>query len=151
MWRPLQGSVSTRVVRVGCHSTVAIRWSLSRPLVLWGVGAGLFQVVLAADIELCLVVVAPWCMVVMMMMGGCFARAPFSRWVGLGFPPGGFSGSLPLRDAGHVHIHHHWFWQGGIPCCSCGSLLSHIVVGRLSPSLLHVRVLAQPLVAVAAA
>ena len=143
------GSVSTRVVPVGCRSTAAICWSLSRPLVLWGVG--LFRVVLAADVELCLGVVALQCMVMMTMMGGCFARAPFSRWVGLGFPPGGFSGSLPLRDAGHAHIRHCWFWQGGVPCHSCGSLLSRVVVGRFSPSLLCVRVLAWPLVAVAAA
>ena len=151
MWRPLRGSVGTRVVRVGCRLTAAIRWSLSRPLVLWGVGVGLFRVVLAADVELCLRVVAPWCVVVMMMMGGHFVRAPFSRWVGLSFPPGGFSGSLPLRNAGRAHICHRWFWRGGVPCCSCGSLLSCIVVGRLSPSLLHVRVLARPLVVVAAA
>ena len=140
-----------RVVRVRCHSTAAIRWSLSRPLVPWGVGAGLFRAVLAANIGLCLGVVAPWCMVVMMMMGGRFMRAPFSRWVGLGFPPGGFSGSLPLCDAGCAHIHHHWFWRGGVPCHSCGSLLSRVVVGRLLPSLPHVRVLARPLVAVSAA
>ena len=75
MWRPLRGSVGTRVVRVGCHSTAAIRWSLSRLLVPWGVGAGWFQAVLAADIELCLGVVAPRCVVVMMMMGGRFAKA----------------------------------------------------------------------------
>ena len=59
----------------------------------------MFRAVLATDVELCLGVVAPQCVVVMMMMGGHFARAPFSRWVGLGFPPGGFSRSLPLRDA----------------------------------------------------
>ena len=151
MWRPLRGSVGTRVVRVGCRLTAAIRWSLSRLLVPWGVGAGLFRAVLAADVELCLGVVAPWCVVMMMMMGGRFARAPFSRWVGLGFPPGGFSGSLPLRDAGRAHIHRRCFWRGGVPCRSCGSLLSRVVVGRLSPSLLRVRVLARPLVVVAAA
>ena len=39
----------------------------------------------------------------------------------------------------------------GVPCHSCGSLLSRIVVGWLSPSLLCVQVLARPLVAVAAA
>ena len=55
----------------------------------------MFRAVLATDIELCLGVVALWCMVMMMMMGGRFTRAPFSRWVGLGFPPGGFSGNLP--------------------------------------------------------
>ena len=109
MWRPLRGSVSMRVVRVGCRLTTAIRWSLSRLLVPWGVGAGLFQVVLAADVELCLGVVALQCVVMMMMMGDRFARALFSRWVGLGFPPGGFSGSLPLHDAGCAHIRHHWF------------------------------------------
>ena len=152
MWQPLRGSVGTRVVRVGCRSTVAIRWSLSRPFVPWGVGAGLFRAVLAADIELCLGVVAPRCVVMMMMMmGDRFARALFSRWVGLGFPPGGFSGSLPLHNTGCVHIRHCWFWRGGIPCHSCGSLLSHVVVGWLSPSLPCVRVLARLLVAVAAA
>ena len=72
-----------------------------------GVGAGLFWVVLATDVELCSGVVAPWCMVVMMMVGGHFVRAPFLRWVGLGFPPGGFSRSLPLHDTGHVCICHH--------------------------------------------
>ena len=151
MWRPLRGSVGTRVVRVGCCLTAAIHWSLSRPLVPWGVGVGLFQAVLTTDIELCSGVVAPHCMVVMMMMGGRFMRALFSRWVGLGFPPRGFSRSLPSHNAGCAHIQHHWFWREGVPCCSCSLLLSCIVVGQLSPSLPHVRVLARPLVAVAAA
>ena len=31
--------------------------------------------------------------------GGRFMRAPLSRWVGLSFPPGGFSGSLSLHNA----------------------------------------------------
>ena len=140
-----------RVVQAGCHSTVAICWSLSRLLVLWGVGAGLFQAVLATNIEMYSGVAAPQCMVVMMMMGGHFVRALLLRWVGLSFPPAGFSRSLPSHNTGCAHIQHHWFWREGVPCCSCSLLLSCIVVGQLSPSLLHVRVLAWPLVAVAAA